>query len=309
MTPRPLRANALLPFIATLFVAGGISAAPASGQEEKTAPRSDEAKERSERLDEMKQIAGSFQLTALQDSARTAASWVRAPLYRWNDPTRRNSDGTLWTWRSGGRPIAVLAIELYPNHNDFGPIWTLEFTSLATGPIELEGGEHFTVYYTDLAPPRPDGTLRWAPAKGGLILREVPDAPAPANTEAERLRQMREMLRRFSAREYYNVKSQDYALRLISHPIERYADEASGLVDGAIFAYANGTNPEVLVVIEAQRQGAGPLSWQYAAAPLTRAEPTLRIGQKDVWTHPYKDTPLPRDIYFNARRPRKPLGQ
>ena len=105
---------------------------------------------------------------------------------------------------------------------------------------------------------------------------------------------MREMLRRFSAREYYILERQDYALRLISHPIDRYRDQASGVVDGAIFTYANGTNPEVLLVIDSQRQGTGPLVWVYAAAPLTRAATTLRIGDchaapGDVRRHPRRD--------------------
>jgi hypothetical protein len=69
---------------------------------------------------------------------------------------------------------------------------------------------------------------------GGLAFREIPDAPAPANTEAERLRQMRNRLKWFSAREFYDITAQAYAFRLLSHPIDRFADAASDLVDGAI---------------------------------------------------------------------------
>jgi len=257
---------------------------------------------RAERLDEMKQIAGSFQAAAIYGGSRTPAAMARDPFYRWNDPTREFSDGALWFWRSLGRPIGVVAIELYPQNNAFGTIWNLEFTSLSTGPIEVEGGEHFDTRYADLYPPRADGRLRWAPVKGGVEFRDIPDAPAPANTEAERLRQMRDMVKRFSAREHY--KSQDYTLRLISHPIDRYADAASGLVDGAIFIYANGTNPEVLLMIEARRRREGSPSWSYAAAPLARAEVTLHLGRQDVWTHNSKVVPSPEDTYFLARRRR-----
>ena len=85
------------------------------------------------------------------------------PLVR---PTRENSDGALWAWRSTGRPIAIMAIELYPHDRAFGTVWALEFTSLSTGAIELEGGTHFDQSYPDLAPPLPGGRLRWAPQKG-----------------------------------------------------------------------------------------------------------------------------------------------
>ena len=256
------------------------------------------------RLAEMKQIAGTFQAAAIDGGTRTPVALVPEPLHRWTDPTRENSDGALWAWRSSGRPIAIIAIELYPQDKTFGTIWALEFTSLSTGPIEVEGGDHFDMFCEDLPPPRADGRLRWAPAKGGLEFREIPDAPAPAKTEAERLRQMRDLLKRFSAREFYDITAQ-VALRLLSHPIDRYADAASGLVDGAIFIYANGTNPEVLLVIEARRPGTGSPSWSYAAAPLTRAEPTLRLGRQDVWTHPPEEVPSPDDTYFLARKPRR----
>jgi len=273
-------------------VSGQVLAPPAAKKDD----------DRAERLGEMKQIAGSFQAAAIDGGTRTSAAMAHDALYRWNDPTREFSDGALWFWRSSGRPIGVVAIELYPNNEAFGTTWALEFTSLSTGPIEVEGGELFDTRYADLHPPRADGRLRWAPAKAGLEFREVPDAQAPANTEAERLRQMRDLVTRFSAREHY--KSRDYTLRLIPRPIDRYADSASGLVDGAIFIYANGTNPEVLLLIEARRRGAGMPSWSYAAAPLARALVTLRLDQRDVWSHNSKAVPSPEDIYFLARRRR-----
>ncbi len=259
--------------------------------------------DRAGRLDEMKQIVGSFHASTIDGVTRDPAVMAREPLYRWNDPTREFSDGTLWFWMSSGRPIGVVAIELYPYDKAFGIVWALEFTSLATGPIEVEGGEHFDRHYADLHPPRPDGTLRWAPAKGGVQFREIADAPAPAITEAERLRQMKDLVKRFSAREVF--KAQEYALRLIARPIDRYADQASGLLDGEVFIYGNGTNPEVLLMIEARSRNEGPSTWSYAAAPLARAVVSISLDRKEVWSHKSKDVPSPEDIYFLARRRRE----
>ena len=67
-----------------------------------------------------------------------------------------------------------------------------------------------------------------------------------------------------------------------------------------------GTNPEVLLVIEAKRRAAGSPIWSYAAAPLTRAAPTIRLGRQDVWTHPTKVVTSPEDAYVLARKPRRP---
>ncbi|MFI5457622.1 MAG: hypothetical protein ACHRXM_19440 [Isosphaerales bacterium] len=306
MTIDAPRVARLLPTFVALLIAPGPDGHRVSAQD--SAPLAAKKEDgRAERLDEMKQIAGSFQAAAIDGGSRTPAAMAHDPYYRWNDPTREFSDGTLWFWRSSGRPIAVLAIELYPHNNAFGTVWNLEFTSLATGPIEVEGGEHFDTRYADLYPPRADGRLRWAPVKGGIEFREIPDAPAPADTEVERLRQMRDLAKPFSAREHFH--SQDYTLRLIPHPIDRYSDAASGLVDGAIFLYANGTNPEVLLMIEARRRREGPPYWSYAAAPLARAEVTLRLGRQDVWSHNSKVVPSAEDTYFLARRRRnQPLS-
>ena len=182
-----------------LLIALGAAGERAGGQvPDRQAAKGDD---RIARLAEMKQIAGSFQAVVIDGGTRAPAAMAGDPLYRWNDPTREFSDGTLWFWKSSNRPIGVVAIELYPQNKAFGIVWALEFTSLSTDPIEVEGGEHFDMRYVDLHPPRADGRLRWAPVKGGIALRDVPDAPAPANTEAERLRQKRDIVKRFSARE------------------------------------------------------------------------------------------------------------
>jgi hypothetical protein len=307
MSPHVFCAARLLPTLPALLIVVGIAVNGSSAQDlARPNPHDDD---RVKRFDEMKQIAGTFQAAVIDDDKRTPAPLTREPLYRWTDPTRLNSDGTLWAWRASGRPIAVLAVELYSQDKVFGPIWAIEFTSLSTGLFEVTGGEHFDRRYPDLFPPRADGTLRWAPAKGGLAFCEVSGAPTPGTGEVERLRQMKDLAKRFAAREFYDITSQDYALRLVAHPIDRYADPASGLVDGANFAFANGTNPEALLVIEARRHGAGSPTWSYAAAPLTRAEPTLRLDRQDVWTYSGKPVPTSEDPYFLARKPRSPSSR
>ena len=256
----------------------------------------------------MKQIAASFQAVAIDDRGkRTPVPMAREPLYRWTDPTRENNDGALDLAIDGpagrGRGDRALPAEPGVRHG-LGARVHLAVDRAARG----RGRRAINRSYPDMYAPRPDGTLRWAPVKGGLAFREIPDAPSPVAGQAERLRQMRDLAKRFSA-QFYNINSQNYTLRLIAHPIDRYADAASGLVDGAIFAFANGTNPEVLLIIEAQRRGGGAPAWSYAAAPLTRPEPTLRLGRQDVWTHPFKEVPAPEIPDFLARKPQAPSAR
>jgi hypothetical protein len=237
-------------------------------------------------LEEMKQIVQRFQVAVIGDQGKeTPATAVPEPLHRWTDPTRPFSGGALWAWRSSGRPIAIIGIELYGS-------WSLEFVSLSTGRIRADDGA---------------GT-HWNPSKGGIAFREIPEAPAPASNEAGRLRQIRDLARGFTARESWDQR--DHALRLLPHPIDRYADPASGLVDGAIFIYANGTNPEVLVMIEARQQGDAPPKWFFAAAPLGKADLHLNIGPREVWNCPDdpEHHPTPDEPYYIEHKPRRGPG-
>ena len=239
MRPSTTRAMQWIVALATLLVAMSLPGDRVSAQD----PAKPSAKqEERQKLDEMKQVARAFQVAVIDDQgARTPATMTPEPLHRWTDPTREFSGGALWAWRSSGRPVAIYGIELY------GQSWSHEFVSLSTRKLRAD-----------------DGRTQWAPSKAGIELREMPDAPTPADDEAGRLRQMRDLARRFSAREFWDGRT--YALRLLPHPIDRYADPASGLMDGAIFTFANGTNPELFLLIEARRQGDGPAKWSYAAA-------------------------------------------
>jgi hypothetical protein len=230
------------------------------------------------RLEEMSEIAHAFKFVTVSGDTRTEAKLVPDPLHRWVDPTRPLHGGALWVWKSRGRPVAVMGIELYAS-------WSLEFVSLSTGLVEAN-----------------DGELRWRPQKAGVEFHEIPGAPAPADDEPKRLRQIKDLVRRISAREFY--ANQHYALRLLPTPIDRYSDPESGVLDGAIFIYAHGTNPEVLLQIEARRSESGTPVWSYAAAPLSRAEATLNISGKDVWTTPTKEQTTPEDTYFDILKGR-----
>ena len=228
-----------------------VSQVPPTGVSEsaRQAPTKDD--ESAQRLAEMTQIAQGFKFAVVDGVNRTPAKLLPDPSHRWTDPTRPFSGGALWVCKSEDRPVAVLGIELYA-------AWSLEFVSLSTGLVEAQ-----------------DDSLRWRPQKAGVKYSEIAGAPAPAGDEAQRMRQMKDILRRIGAREFYDNKH--YALRLLAHPIDRYADPASGVIDGAIFIYANGTNPEILLLLEARRNDKGTPTWTYAAAPLSRrSQPETR---------------------------------
>ena len=225
---------------------------------------------------------------AIDDQGKeTPAALAEEPAHRWTDPTRAFSGGALWVWRASGRPVAVMGIELYGS-------WSLEFVSLldraASGPTTVRCAG------------RP-GSWRRVPRDSrcaGPRRRRSQAAPADQRPGEAVLR----------SEHWKGGDGQHYALRLLTHPIDRYADPASGVVDGAIFVYANGTNPEALLVIEARRQGSDPPRWSFAAVPFSHCEITLDFGSKNVWKCLDKAAGRsagPNDLYYDVLVPPRRL--
>jgi len=69
---------------------------------------------------------------------------------------------------------------------------------------------------------------------------------------------------------------------------------AAGIQDGAIFALAYGTNPDLRPVIESRRAGAAPPAWH--------AAPALTLDGAGVYTAPAVAIPTGRETYRNRRQ-------
>ena len=75
---------------------------------------------------------------------------------------------------------------------------------------------------------------------------------------------MRELADGFSAEHFYKGRTWN-KLRLLTKPFARYGKPGTDVQDGALFCFAHGTNPEVLLTLES-RPGKDGLEWQYAFA-------------------------------------------
>jgi hypothetical protein len=71
-------------------------------------------------------------------------------------------------------------------------------------------------------------------------------------------------------------------LRILPRPIYRYADADSGVIDGAIIAFVQGTDSEAFLIIEARSSDDGG-DWQYAIARCTTWAVTARLGANTVY--------------------------
>ena len=185
------------------------------------------------------------------------------------------------------------------------PTWSFEFISLATSPFQVSGGDGFGRAWVDLAPPHPDGSILWEPREEGLSFLDIPHVPSPGETKAIRLRQMKALAGQFEAKEFYPPTTRTtYAMRLLPRQIDRYAEPSSQVIDGTIFLFVHGTNPELMLLIEAQGHDAATAKWRFTAARLSRAEIQLSLDRQVVWSRPFAERPTAAEPYLLARKPR-----
>ncbi len=238
---------------------------------------------RAAQLSRMKFIAEKFEVEAALGAKPVAAKRLSNPLLKYSDSTRRNHESTLWLWTERERPCALMAIEFYPKPPD-GPRWLYEIVSLSNSKIGVARGDDWN----------------WQAKRPGVIRKPVPGDLKPADKPALRLSQARQIRQRFAAHEKEGTDGR-LELRPLSTPLYRYADEATGVIDGAIFAFANGTNPEVLLLLEAQRDEATKQAfWTYGFAQMTGAEVFASLDDREVWSQKEADPPAIRDSYVNG---------
>ena len=201
----------------------------------------------------------------LDDRKRQELDLRREPVMRWTSDGDYNGDVYVWTHQ--GEAAIVGCIFSGPHGNNKRAIMH-EFHSLSANPL-YAGGR---------------GGSGWHPQEPGIKLEPVPDAPAPAANPARRLTQMRDLTRLFTSQ--VRRENSKWEMRLLTQPIYRY--EISGkkapIVDGAVFCFVwtAGTDPEVLLILEARRTDKGE-QWYYAPARFTNCEAWLQYRGKEVW--------------------------
>jgi hypothetical protein len=248
----------LLSLLAMPLFAAPLRAQPETGPADK---------ERAARLTEMKEMVQKIKVYHLSEDRRVPAKLVEEAALRMTDASRQRLDGTVWLWYGNDRPLAILQLW---NQSDRPGSWDYSLTSLSTGLVAAEG----------------EGGWRWTPDRPGVKFQPLPDAPAPAEKAPARLRQMKELARRFTAHEFWDPNNQRTELRLLVQPIHRYAELKGELLDGAVFAFCHDTDPEVILLIEAVGQGPAARTWRFAAAPISSAELHLEMDRRDVWQMP-----------------------
>jgi hypothetical protein len=258
-----------------------LAPAPARAQDPATADK--EKRQRLER--QFQESLGWYQVSAGPNSGVMKPR----PVLRWLNPTRgQKGEPTLILWTDAGRPQALASV--YP----WGTNLTYECVSLARG-------EGLTA--------REEGRTVWAPGAAGVTFRGLPDAPAPAATAAGRLKQAKALAERFKVAlvSTDRERASREELRMLATPIYRYEIDGAkaahpDLIDGAVFAFVQGTDPEAVLLVEAVRQGGG-IGWQYAFGRATGYDVEARLGSSVVWSTP----PWTNDVKSTSRAIGRPL--
>jgi hypothetical protein len=218
--------------------------------------------------------AGPATLRELIDDAVTQMEVFRAgedesakPLValRWANNQRGSEDGTTLLYIRDGRPLATAC--LYPWQGRL----IHDFEALSRDKVEARR--------------RGSTNIVWRPKESGVAFADIPDAPVPEATPAQRLRQMKSLSEQFQSTMLgWKLDDTDREeLRLLPRPLYRYEAAEDSIIDGAVFAFVMGTDPESLLLIEAVREN-GKEKWQYGFARRTSGQLEGRHRDKIVWT-------------------------
>ncbi len=206
------------------------------------------------------------------------------PVLKWSNPVIGTVYGDVFIWIDEGRPEAVASIYRFytpPVHR------ANEFQSLALGKVTAERG----------------GAVVWTPSRPGLELKPIPGAPAPAESAAARLRQMRALAQEFTGRQT-DREGVDRDMRLLAQPIYRYQNTRGDLIDGGLFVFVMGTDPEVFLLIEARQTLTGASEWQFGATRMNGIQLRLHHRRREVWSA----SEIPRPEIYDSRQPYTVFG-
>ncbi len=185
---------------------------------------------------------------------------VGDPCLRWTNPIDGAAAGIVAVYAyKGGRPAALGQLFLNDEKE-----WVNEFTIIAESDVTIKrSGREF-----------------WTPSEYVCKFTDLPHSPVPADKAVSRLAQMRTIAADFSAISHFRGDKHD--LRLLRQPVYRYSEEGK-ILDGALFAFVLGTDPDCGLLLEAYRNGKDS-RYRYALAPITVFKLEVSYKERPVWS-------------------------
>lgn len=262
------RRRMLVVTAAGLILGSAASRFGASAEEDEDADASKYAEESAKRANDTK-----VEFTKTSD--RKVEMQPKA-VFHYDDQPRRILDGRLWLWKSKGRPVAMQKVEYITSLE--APAWTHCFSSFSAEPIRAAW------------PGRPTFTTN----KPGIEYVKTPDLPAVAKTPA----QIRQQSKRIAERITAKIESLPgrtggiETMRLLPRAITEFESADSGVKFGVIYGFAaNGTNPDMFVVIEALDSARDGSPWKVGFVRMTSGGLDVSMDDTKIWSVEYLNEP------------------
>lgn len=188
-------------------------------------------------------------------------------VFRHSQPVRGDDIGAVYLWVDREkRPAVIGTIFAFTVQDDLRDV-AHEMHSLADQPIQA----------------RWRNRSRWKSPVAGLNWQEVPKGPPVDQTAIGRQRQAREIMRRFQA-ESTDHQGGRWELRLLPKPLYQFdVEQPAAVLGGSLGAFCQGTDPELILAIEA-RKVQDEFRWHYAPATFSDYALKLKLDDQQVWT-------------------------
>jgi hypothetical protein len=174
-------------------------------------------------------------------------------------------NGALFAWTDSGRPALVATIFSFPVRDSKQRTVVHEFAAFSEVELAVAA----------------DGKATWQPPPFPAM-KPVPGAAAPPESANVLKLQCRRLAKDFSAN--FNRRGERWDLRLLPTPLLEWRAAPGGVLGGGLFAFVGySTDPEILLLIEARKEGAGPAAWYYQPVRFSDKSLFLSHQDKPVW--------------------------
>ena len=201
------------------------------------------------------------------DAVKSPFTLQDKAIFRHTQTVRGDDIGAVYVWKeASGRPAIIGVIFAWSQGRNR---WVMnEFHSLHKNGIAM-----------DLP-----GKKSWTTEQPGLQWQPFPKADPPDSSELKQKLQAKALSRRVTANATDPAKAR-WELRLVPTAIYEYSTPKEGVRYGGVFSLCQGTDTELLVIVEA-RQADGRAEWYYAFAPFTDYQLAVSIDEEKVWESP-----------------------
>ena len=220
-------------------------------------------KEESPAQSAIRMLAKQCVFRAVTDSGSPTDPFVLRPepLLKYGDPARDIGSSALWVWMDGEIPGMFQKIEVNV-HQGTNNKWTWCFANAASRKLECSW---------------PD-VRRDSPKVDEVVTSEIPESPEVKESSPESALALtaRQLSRKFTARDGNDE------LRLLPRPLLEFKAEKQDIPYGAVFGFATGTNPSLVLIVQAEKKN-GEMIWTYRPLHMTSWPVELEYDGKKIW--------------------------